>query len=332
MTTRPASSTEHRIGVVVFDGFKSLDASGPLEVFDEANQEGAAYSSLLLSPGGRTVRASNGMRVEADAAVEDPSISVNTIMIVGSDQLPLGVPDPSLVAAIARLAEKADRIASVCTGAFLLGAAGLLDGRRATTHWRHARRLQTSYPLIDVQADAIFVHDGNVHTSAGVTAGIDLSLALVESDHGGEVARRVAQSLVVYLQRAGGQSQFSPSVMTPRPTTSPLRGVFDSIAADPRGDMSIDALAQRAMMSSRHFSRLFHAETGMSPRVYIELVRLQTACTALEEGASVTSTVERAGFPSADALRRAFKTRLGVSPRQYQERFASRRHFLTPGR
>jgi transcriptional regulator GlxA family with amidase domain len=315
----------HRIGVVIFDGVKSLDASGPLEAFDEANAEGAEYELLVLAPGGRTIRASNGLRIGADAALEDRTIRLDTVIVAGADHLPVRAADPGIVDGVRHAASRAGRVASVCTGSFLLGAAGLLDGRRATTHWRHSGRLQAAFPTAQVEADALFVRDGPIHTSAGVTAGIDLSLALIEADHGGEIARRVARSLVVFLQRPGSQSQFSPSLSTPRPTTPSLRALFDAIATDPTAEHSTATLASRVAMSPRHFTRLFGEETGMSPHRYVELVRVQAACAALDAGSSVTAAVERAGFPSVDALRRAFRDRLAVTPSEYQARFATTR-------
>lgn len=316
---------KHRVGVVVFDGVKSLDVSGPLEVFDEANSEGANYELVVLAPGGRTVRASNGLQLGASGALEDETLVLDTLLVAGGDHLPLRPVDQDVVAGVTQLARRSARVASVCTGAFLLGAAGLLDGRRATTHWRHVRRLQAVFPKVQVEPDAIFVQDEHVHTSAGITAGIDLCLALLEIDHDGELARRVARSLVVFLQRPGGQSQFSPSLQAPRPSTPSLRAVYDAIAADPAAELSTAALAAQLAMSPRHFTRVFSAETGVTPRRYIESVRVQTACVALDRGASVAQSVEAAGFPSMDALRRAFRERLGVTPSEYQARFGSTR-------
>ncbi|MDY0914492.1 GlxA family transcriptional regulator [Rathayibacter festucae] len=317
------SRTPHVVGIVVFDDFKSLDATGPMEVLAEANAEGAHYKLLVLSPGGRSVRASNGLQVQVDAAVDGDLPHLDTLIVTGGDLLPTTPAAAGLVDALRDLAPRSDRVAGICTGAFLLGAAGLLDGRRTTTHWKHISTLAAAFPATAVEPDALFVHDGAVHTSAGVTAGIDLTLALVELDHGGDLARRVAQALVVFLQRPGGQSQFSPSLLLPRPSTPSLRALTDSIAADPSADHSSDALARRAAMSARHLTRLFTAEIGTTPRAYVDSVRLHAACTALEQGATVTEAVTRAGFAGADALRRAFRAQLGVTPHEYRCRFAS---------
>lgn len=318
-----ATRSRHLVGIVIFDGFKSLDATGPMEVFAEANNEGGNYELLVLSPGGRPVRASNGLQVQADAAVEGDLPHLDTLIVTGGDLLPTTPAAPGLIEALRALAPRSDRLAAICTGAFLLGAAGLLDGRRATTHWKYIATLAAAFPAAAVETDALFIHNGNVHTSAGVTAGIDLSLALLELDHGGDLARRVAQALVVFLQRPGGQSQFSPSLLIPRPSTPSLRAVTDSIAADPAADHSADALARRAAMSPRHLTRLFHTEIGTTPRAYVDSVRLHAACTALEQGATVTEAVTRAGFAGGDALRRAFRAQIGVTPHEYQRRFAT---------
>jgi len=221
------------------------------------------------------------------------------------------------------LAKRARRTASICTGAFILAAAGLLDGRRATTHWQHVKTLASAYPAIEVEPDAIYVEDGPVLSSAGVTAGIDLALALVERDHGAGLARDVARSLVVFLQRPGGQSQFSPSLRAALPRTSPLRRLCDTVAASPAGDYSLTVLAEMANVSPRHLTRLFHDELKTTPARYVELIRFDTAKDLLDAGHSVTDTALRSGFGSTETLRRVFIQHLGVSPRSYQQRFRS---------
>ncbi|MET7704910.1 AraC family transcriptional regulator [Micromonospora sp. NPDC005413] len=202
---------------------KLLDLVGPFEVFAEAAKFGARYELEVRSTDGAAVRASTGMRVAVDGAI-DSATDVGTALVVGGDALPVSPISPELTAAAAALSHRAARTASVCTGAFLLAGAGLLDGRRATTHWRHARMLAAAFPRVRVEPDAIFVQDGPIFTSAGVSAGIDLALALVERDHGEEIARSVAQSLVVFLQRPGGQSQFSPSRPAPTPHSRAAAG------------------------------------------------------------------------------------------------------------
>lgn len=310
----------HRVTALVFDGMKLLDLAGPFEVFAEAARFGARYELEVRSSDGAAVRASTGMRVPVDGDVASAT-DVGTALVVGGDALPTNPISAELTAAATALSRRAARTASVCTGAFVLAGAGLLDGRRATTHWQHARLLAAAFPRVRVEPDAIFVQDGTIFTSAGVSAGIDLALALVERDHGEEIARSVAQSLVVFLQRPGGQSQFSPSLALPRPGTPVLRQVTDAVAADPAGDHSVTALASRAHVSPRHLSRLFRQELGSSPSKYVEGVRVDAAIRLLHAGQSVTACAQQVGVGSPETLRRMFLTRVGVSPRAYQQRF-----------
>jgi transcriptional regulator GlxA family with amidase domain len=309
-----------RIGVLVFEGVKLLDVAGPSEVFSEANRFGADYQVVLCSADGRDVASSTGMRIAVDAAAADAG-PLDTALVAGGDVFPAHAVRPELARAAADLAGAAQRIASICTGAFVAAAAGLLDGRRATTHWQHAQTLARAHPAIDVEPDAIFIEDGGVFSSAGVTAGIDLALALVERDHGPRLARDVARSLVVFLQRPGGQSQFSPSLRAPLPQTAPLRILCDTVAADPAGDYSLASLASLASVSARHLTRMFRDELGTTPAKYVELIRFDTARDLLDAGTSVTDTAYRSGFGSSESLRRAFIQHVGVSPRAYQQRF-----------
>ena len=314
----------HRVTALVFDGMKLLDLAGPLEVFAEAGRFGAEYALEVRSADGRDVVSSTGLRVPVDGPAAGAE-EVGTALVVGGDLLPRTPVDRELADAAALLSRRATRTASVCTGAFVLAAAGLLDDRRATTHWRSARLLGAAYPRVRVDPDAIFVEDRGVYTSAGVSAGIDLALALVERDHGDEVARQVAQSLVVFLQRPGGQSQFSASLAVPRPRTPVLRQVTDAVVADPADDHSTPALAARAHVSPRHLTRLFQAELGTTPGRWVESVRFEAAVRLLHEGHSVTVTAQRVGMGSPETLRRAFVARVGVPPSVYLQRFRSSR-------
>jgi transcriptional regulator GlxA family with amidase domain len=313
----------HRIGVIVFDGVKLLDVAGPSEVFSEANLMGAHYELTLCAVGGREVASSTGLRIPVDRDAAEPGLGFDTLLVMGGDRFPAHAVDADLRDAVRAVASESGRVCSICTGAFILAEAGLLDGLRATTHWRHTRLLGTAYPQITVEPDAIFVRDGRTFTSAGVTAGIDLALALLEDDHGEGLARQVAQSLVVFLQRPGGQSQFSPTLQGPRPHTSALRAVFDAVAADPAGEHTIPKLAAQAALSPRHLTRLFQEELGTTPAKYVEAVRFDSAKAALEGGHSITEAAHRAGYGSSESLRRAFVSRLGVSPRTYLQRFRS---------
>ncbi|MEV3905095.1 GlxA family transcriptional regulator [Mycobacterium sp. NPDC050551] len=306
--------------LVVFDGVKLLDAAGPAEVFAEANRFGADYRLHFASVDGCDVTTSIGTRL----AVSEQLSSIkgaDTVLVAGGDEL-VGRPiDPLLVDAVGAVAARTRRLASICTGAFILARAGVLDGRRATTHWRHTRRLARAYPAVTVEPDAIFVQDGDVYTSAGVSAGIDLALALVEQDHGSDLVREVARSLVVYLKRAGGQSQFSVLVDADSGSTSALRVVTDAIKADPGGDHSVGRLAATASLSTRQLTRLFHAELGTTPARYVESVRVDIARAALDAGHSVADSARLGGFGSTETFRRVFVGTLGVSPKAYRDRF-----------
>ena len=311
-----------RVGILVFDGVKLLDVAGPAEAFAEANHLGCSYELVFLSPDGNDVASSVGLRVSVDAAA-DGAGSFHTVLVAGGDALPESRLPAGLVDAAGHLAGNSGRMSSICTGAFVLAAAGLLDGRRATTHWKHTRELARRYPRTQVEPDAIFVSDGRIHTSAGVTAGIELALALIEEDHGPDLAREVARSLVVYMQRSGGQSQFSAPLQGDPPRSSPLRPVLEAVRADPAAALSVPALARDANLSVRHLTRLFRKELQTTPAKYVELVRVDTAKALLDSGYSVTEAAERSGFGNSEALRRTFVARIGVPPSKYQQRFRS---------
>ncbi|MCP2175075.1 GlxA family transcriptional regulator [Williamsia maris] len=311
-----------RIGILVFDGVKMLDFAGPAEVFIEANQTVDNYDVVLVSPDGNDVATSIGARMSVSAAAADAGWC-DTVIIPGSEMSPSRFVTPEVLAATTSLAQGTRRLASVCSGAFVLAALGVLDGRRATTHWKFTDNLARLYPAVDVEPDSIFVRDGNVYSSAGVAAGMDLALALVEEDHGPHAARRVAQSLLVYMQRAGGQSQFSASLTGPVPRSDLVRELTDLICADPTEAHTVRSLAAHAGVSARHLTRLFRAELESSPAEYVAQVRFALARDKLDAGLSVTETATAAGYGSGEALRRAFVARLGISPSKYQRRFRS---------
>ncbi|MGW0424567.1 GlxA family transcriptional regulator [Streptomyces sp. NPDC003015] len=318
------NSDPHRVAILVYDGVKLLDVAGPAEVFGEANLLGADYRIALLSATGADVTSSIGMRIAVDgsaATQTDP----DTLLVPGGDIYPRTPVTRDLAEATGSLAARAGRVASVCSGAFVLGATGLLDGRRATTHWKIAGELATRYPKARVEPDAIYVRDGTLYTSAGVTAGIDLALALVEEDHGPDISREVARSLVVYLQRAGGQSQFSAPLQGPPPRSPALRRIVDLVTADPADDYSLAALARRLNVSTRHLTRLFRVELGTSPTRYVESIRFGIAKSLLDQGHTATQAASMAGFPSYESLRRVFARELSISPAAYQRRFATAR-------
>lgn len=317
------------IVVFVYDGVRLMDVAAPLEVFGTATGLGGAYNpaglggpydTVVCSADGGPVTTSTGTRLYADTAVAGVA-RAHTLVVPGSDELPLRPPPTALLDAVTVLAGRSSRLASVCTGAFALAAAGLLDGRRATTHWRHAAALARRYPAVTVEPDAIFVRDGRTYTSAGVTAGIDLALALVEDDEGADLAREVAKDLVVFLRRPGGQSQFSVAARTPNPPHDGLRALLREIAADPAADHSLPALARRAGLSTRHLSRVFNDQTGTTPAAYVESVRLEAAKALLEAGETVTAAARRTGLGTDESLRRTFLRHLGVPPSAYRARF-----------
>lgn len=318
------SSGAHRVAILVYDGVKLLDVAGPAEVFGEANLLGAGYRISLLSTTGADVTSSIGMRIAVDGGAA-AGTDFDTLLVPGGDVYPRTPVAPDLADAAADLASRAGRVASVCSGAFVLGATGLLDGRRATTHWKIAAELASRHPEARVEPDAIYVRDGTVYTSAGVTAGIDLALALVEEDHGPDVSREVARSLVVYLQRAGGQSQFSVPLRGAPPRSPALRGVVDLVTADPAGDHSPAGLAGRLNVSTRHLTRLFREELGSTPGRYVESIRFDIAKSLLDQGYTATQAASLSGFPSYESLRRVFARELSISPAAYQRRFATAR-------
>ncbi|MEY9894164.1 transcriptional regulator GlxA family with amidase domain [Catenulispora sp. MAP5-51] len=311
-----------QVVIVVFDGVKMLDVAGPAEVFATADRAGARYAIRYVSPSGEAVSTSVGMRLPVDGPAAEVT-APDTVVVAGGDNLVTEPIPADLIDAVRGLHPRANRLVSICTGSFVLAAAGLLDGRRATTHWQHADLLARAYPKVRVVPDALFVEDGQVFTSAGVSAGIDLSLALVERDHGADLARAVARDLVVYMQRTGGQSQFSAPLRVRPPRTVALRGLVDLIAAEPALDHSAAALSGRVGVSTRQLTRLFTAELGTTPARFVEQVRLDHAKSLLDGGHSVEQSAREAGFGSAETMRRTFVARLGISPAGYRHRFGS---------
>jgi transcriptional regulator GlxA family with amidase domain len=311
----------HRVAFLVFDGMKMLDVSGPAEVFAEANAAGAGYALRYASPSGESVRTSIGARLPVDSAAAE--LDVDTVVVSGGDLLVTEPIPPDLTGAVRQLHARTPRLVSICTGSFVLAAAGLLSGRRATTHWRHAQLLARAHPDVHVEPDSLFVEDRGIFTSAGVTAGIDLALCLVERDHGADLARDVARSLIMFMQRPGGQSQFSAPLKVSVPRTPALRAVIDLVSAQPAFEHSTDALAALAGVSPRHLTRLFNAELGTTPAKFVERVRLEHAKALLDAGHSVAESARAAGFGSPETLRRTFVARLGVSPSHYRARFAT---------
>ncbi|MEU4474984.1 GlxA family transcriptional regulator [Micromonospora sp. NPDC023888] len=314
----------HSVAILVYDGVTLLDVAGPAEVFKEANRFGADYRIVLLSPTGADVTSSLGIRMAVDGAVS-PGEAFDTLLVAGSDHYPRAHVPADLANAARTPAAAAGRVASICTGAFVLAAAGVLDGKRATTHWKVAHELAARCPTCRVEPDAIYVRDGTTYTSAGVTAGIDLALALVEEDHGPDLTRDVARALVVYMQRAGGQSQFSAPLQGPPPRSPALRRITDVVTADPRGDHSLGELARHLNVSTRQLTRLFHDELSTTPARYVENIRFDLARALLDQGHTATQAATLAGFPSYESMRRVFARKLSISPAAYQRRFSTAR-------
>lgn len=307
----------HRVAFLAFDDVSLLDVTGPIEVLHTAE----AYECVLISPRGGAITTTSKITLATTAAADAGPI--DTLVVPGGDDLVDRRLDESLLETASTSAAAAARVASVCTGAFVLAELGLLDGRRATTHWRRAATMARRYPRIDVIADALHVTDGRYITSAGISAGIDMALALVEHDLGPGPAREVARELVVYLQRPGGQSQFSAALRTP-PTRNPaLRSIIDTVHADPAADHSATTLAAVAALSTRQVARLFDRELGTTPARWLESVRLDLAQQLILNGHTVTAAARRSGLGSDESLRRAFARRLGLTPTEYKRRFAT---------
>jgi len=310
--------------IVLFDGVQSLDVTGPLEVLASArdHQGDRAYQVRTASLGGAPVKTTSGLAIVPDGNLAEVSEQEHLDLLIVPGGGGTRRRDPDLVSWIRARAPHAKRVASVCTGAILLAEAGLLDGRRVTTHWAYCRTLQEHYPAISVDPDPIFIIDGRIATSAGVTAGIDLALALVEEDLGRDAALLIARHLVVFLRRPGNQAQFSAQLSAQVASRAPLRDVQQWITEHPADDLSVDALARRASMSPRHFARAFAAEVGLTPGRYVERIRLEAARRALEDTADGIEQAARAcGYGTPEAMRRAFIEALGVSPAEYRRRF-----------
>lgn len=319
-----------RVVFVVYGGIQSLDLAGPFEVFRGANEvleiqhKPAAYEVRVAALKVEPIVTESGLLVLPHDALAKVRGPIDTLIVAGGTGVLDAIKDKSLLAGVARLARGARRIVSVCSGAFVLAELGLLDGRRVATHWVRCAQLARMYPKVRVENEPIFVRDGHVYTSAGVTAGIDLALALVEEDLGRDVALRIARGLVMFLRRPGNQAQFSAQLRTQQADREPLREVQRFIAEHPNADLGADALARRAAMSVRHFARCFRDQIGVSPARYVETARIEAARRRLMESQDGLDRVAAScGFASAEVLRRAFVRRLNVTPSDYRIRFRS---------
>ena len=311
------------IAIVALPNAQLLDVAGPLDVFAEANNQarGEIYALRVYGTASGPIRSSSGTRLMPDAVVgQGMKEKIDTLLIAGAPNAPEMAPSSKLIQWLNQVIPTTRRYGSVCSGAFILAKAGLLNGRRVTTHWAVAEQLAKMFPATKVEADAIHVRDGRLRTAAGVTAGLDLALALVEEDLGREVALKVSAQLVMFFKRPGGQTQFSRKGEAAPTGRSALQEVQRWIAANPAEDHSVANLAQRMKLSPRHFARLFKKEVGATPADWILEARVTTARHLLESGHAVPKEVAaRCGFADVDTLRRAFVRRVGITPTEYRK-------------
>jgi transcriptional regulator GlxA family with amidase domain len=324
----PMAPPKREVVLVGFDGMQLLNLVGPAEMLDAATRllgGERGYRVTIATPGGTPVRGSAGIRLAADKPLDHVRPrAVDTVIVGGGMRAAQVADDPALASGLQRVAAGARRTCSVCTGAFLLASAGLLEGKSATTHWAFCADLARRHPTVRVEPDRIYVRDGPTATSAGSTAAMDLTLALIEEDHGSRIARAVARWTVMFLQRPGGQSQFSERLSLPETTATPIRQVLDAIVAEPAADHRLAQLARRAAVSERHLRRLFADQTGTTPARFVERIRVEAARERLEATATPIETVASScGFGSPETMRRAFLRVLGVGPSDYRARFRS---------
>jgi transcriptional regulator GlxA family with amidase domain len=314
-----------RVVIPVFPEVQTLDVHGPAEVFATASalSGGGAYAVEVVATEPGPVRTST-VALYPDTTMARFRGRIDTLLVPGGTGAAAAYDDERLIEFVREAAARSRRVASVCTGAFLLARAGLLDGLRATTHWAGCAELARRHPEVEVDPEPIFVRDGDVITSAGVTAGMDLALAMVEEDLGREIALEAARWLVLFVKRPGGQAQFSAHLAGQMAEREPLRDLQAWIPDNLTADLTVPALAARACMSDRNFARAFRNETGMTPAAYVEAARVESARISLETGGEpVEAVARRSGFGTVETMRRAFRRRLGVSPGSYRERFRS---------
>ena len=316
-----------RVAVFAYDGVELLDVVGPLEAFANAtalmNSETPPYTIEIVAERKGAIRASSGLTLQATESL-DMIGDIDTLLVAGGAAVEIACARAGVIASLVKHSQRVRRLASVCNGAFLLAEAKLLAGRRVATHWNWCERLARRYPEVRVERDPIFIRDGNIWTSAGVTAGIDLALAMIEEDHGAALALRVARELVMFRKRPGGQSQFSIELTAQATRNDKIRRVLERIQEDPSANLPVEALAELAAMSPRHFARVFKRETGLSPAEFTERARLAKARACLETtSASIEAAASMCGFRSADVMRRTFLRHLDVTPTEYRERFGT---------
>jgi transcriptional regulator GlxA family with amidase domain len=318
--------------MLAFPDVQVLDVTGPLEVFNLATRlleagaaktkRGHGYTTEIVAATTGPVRSSGGIEIVASRSLASVRSPIDTLMVPGGLGARVVVSDPALITWIRHTARSSRRVASVCTGTLLLAEAGLTAGRRVTTHWAFADELARRYPDTSVDADPVYVRDRGLYSSAGVTAGMDLALALVEEDHGRDLALLVARWLVLFLKRPGGQSQFSAQLSSQTAERKPLRDLQTWIGEHPETDLSIEALAARVAMSPRNFARVFTREVGLTPARFVERARVEAARRMLEDSdGSVEEIARDCGFGAAETMRRAFLRNVKVAPADYRSRF-----------
>lgn len=317
--------TPRKIALIGYPGVQSLDLVGPLEVFAMANRFGdsSAYEIILASPTGGDIHCNSGLILAGSTPIADLPADLDTILIGGGSEEALAdVSEDRVLAWFNDRVAMTRRVGSVCSGAFVLAAAGLLDGRRATTHWDYCAGMRALRPAVRLEPDAIFIADPPFYTSAGITAGIDLCLSLVEADQGPQLALKIARNLVLFMRRPGGQTQYSAGLNVQAAATPKLRQLIADISADPTGDLSVPNLAERAGMTERTFARVFQKETGVGPASFVEIARVNRAKALLETSNwPLARVAERSGFGAIESLHRAFNKRVGVTPGEYRQRF-----------
>jgi len=329
-SARKSASAPRRIAMLAFPDVQVLDVMGPLEVFsrasrwlrDSGQRQDQVYTVEIIGLKRGTFRTSSGLRLHADHAIAQVGRGLDTLLVAGG----VGVADYRRNAPLLRWlrgqARHVRRLGSICTGAFLLAEAGLLKGCRATTHWHHCEEFARDFPDVALESDRIYVRTGSIYTSAGVTAGMDLALALVEEDFGRDAALATARELVLFLKRPGGQAQFSAQLAVQLAEHEPLRDLLAYVQEHPEADLGVEALARRVAMSPRHFARVFTAQVGMTPGRFVTTVRVETARRLLEETSqSLEAVCAGCGLGTPESLRRAFLKAVGIPPGQYRERF-----------
>lgn len=326
------------VAILALPGVQLLDVSGPLDVFAQANAEAGrlVYDLRVIATRAGPVRSSSGVRLLPDAvagSAESTGERIDTLLVAGAPDAATAQLPPRVREWLRTSAARSRRFGSVCTGAFALAASGLLNERRLTTHWAAVDALAQACPGVTIEADSLYVRDGKLRTAAGVTAGLDLALSLVEEDLGRELAMRVASQLVMFFKRPGGQLQFSRKGEPGPAGRSALQEVQRWVAANPAQRHRVSELAARVGLSPRHFARLFHSEVGVTPAAWVETVRVAAARNLLETASEAPKRVaSRCGFANADTLRRAFLKHVGVTPAEYRRRFARENANAAPAR